>query len=197
MNACNCTNQLMARPYKFTSAQIVSDKTKVTGLHLLADANYTLSLGQNVSVGAESVTVMFEENYQPIGLFGTGSSGGVNSLGFVSFSAKCESDRKTQEQLEKLLNTTEKEPAKETKKIQTGVIYIVLVIIGTAIVLLAIIVVLIVLIKQMRSNREEQDNQNDEAHINKKKKYAVDRSVPTSAEKPSIPETIELPLNQR
>jgi hypothetical protein len=84
MNAGNCTNKLMARPYKFTSAEIFSDKTKVTGLYLHADHNsednYTLSFG---SEGSRFTRVIFEDNYQPIGLFGTGSSAGVNSLGFV------------------------------------------------------------------------------------------------------------------
>lgn len=72
----------------------------------------------------------------------------------MTFSAKCESDRRTREQLEKLVSNSDKGPTSvDPKKVQTGVIYIVLVIIGTAIVLLAIIVVLIVLIKQMKKNQ--------------------------------------------
>ena len=78
----------------------------------------------------------------------------------MTFSAKCESDRRTREQLEKLVTNSDKvQTSVDPKKAQAGVIYIVLVIIGTAIVLLAIIVVLIVLIKQMKRNQGE-DNEN-------------------------------------
>lgn len=59
---------------------------------------------------------MFEDNYQLIGLFGTGSSVGIHSIGFVSFNAKCESDRLTQEQLQNLLyNKTDKLATVEVK----------------------------------------------------------------------------------
>jgi len=40
---------------------------------------------------------VFAADHQPIGLFGTGSNDGINSLGFLTFSAECESDRKTKE----------------------------------------------------------------------------------------------------
>ena len=47
---------------------------------------------------------------------------------------------------------------KDSSKMKTGVIYIVLVIIGTAVVLVALVVVLVVLVKQIRSNKDEDDD---------------------------------------
>lgn len=139
----------MPKAAKFISATVVIDQSKVVGLALLDDGNSSISFGNFNSTGTQNKTILFAADQQPIGLYGTGSSSGIYSLGFLTFSAKCESDRKSKEQLDKFLsgNSPSPQTAKTSKK--TGVIYIVLVIIGTAVVLVAIVVVLVVLIKQI------------------------------------------------